>query len=242
MFHVQLSRVPGAIAVIALAAAAAGCGTGGTTASGQTAAHSAKAGHPVAGGPAYTAAQLRSALLGSVNGVKPAGPVEAGPYASLQGLTVKKHSVAGVKVTPAKCATASGTGLSSAKFNSAPATVVTFRFKTVEFSEVLLAPPAAELAAAIAHKIPAGCTRYHAVVKGKRYNYRLTEARAPRIGEAASELNVRASGAASANIWTVIYRSHGLVGSVTVVGPGATKAIVDELAKLIYARAQKALA
>ena len=241
MFHVQLSRVPGAIAVIALAAAAAGCGTGGTTASGQTAAHSAKAGHSAAGGPAYTAAQLRSALLGSVNGVKPAAPVEAGPYGSLPGLTAKKQSLADVKITPAKCATASGTGLSSGKFTSVPATVVTFRFKTVEFSEVLLAPPSALLTAALAHKIPAGCTRYHAVVKGKRYNYRITETRAPRLGNAASELNVRASGAASANIWTVIYRSHGLVGSVTVVGPGATKAIASDLAKLVYSRAQKVL-
>jgi hypothetical protein len=239
MFPVQLSRVPGAIAVIALAAAAAGC-SGGTTA----AQPAAKTGHAAAAsaGSAYTAAQLRSALLTSVNGVRPAVPAEAGAYGSLPGVTATKRSLAGVKITPAKCARATATGLSSGKFNASPATVVTFRFATVGASEVLLAPPSAMLATALAQRIPAGCTRYQARIGGKTYTYRITQERAPRIGDGSSEVNVRATGPSTANIWTVIYRSHGLVGAVTLIGPHASKAAAEALTRLAYARAMAHLA
>jgi hypothetical protein len=242
MLPVQLSRVPGAIAVIALAAAAAGC-SGGTTA----AQPAAKTGHAAAAsaasaGSAYTAAQLRSALLTSVNGVRPAVPAEAGAYGSLPGVTATKRSLAGVKITPAKCARVSATGLSSGKFNAFPATVVTFRFAAVGASEVLLAPPSAMLTTALAQRIPGGCSRYRARIGGKTYTYRVTQERAPRIGDASSEVNVRATGPSTANIWTIIYRSHGLVGAVTLIGPHASKAAAEALTKLAYARAMAHLA
>lgn len=146
-----------------------------------------------------------------------------------------------MKITPAKCASASGTGLSSGKFDKVPATVTTFRFATVGASEVLLSPPSTMLAAALAHRIPAGCSRYQARVGGKTYAYRITQVRAPRLGDATSELNVRATGAASANIWMVIYRSHGLVGAVTLIGRHATKAAADALATMAYQHARKVL-
>ena len=240
MLPVQLSRVPGAVAVVALtAAAAAGCGGGGGTAA-QTANVSHAA--PAKAMSAYTAGQLRGALLPSVNGVRPAAKIQSGSYGSLPGVAATKHSLAGVKITPAKCATATGTGLSSGKFSQAPATVVTFRFATVGASEVLLSPPSSMLAAALAHNIPAGCSRYRARVGGKTYTYRISQVRAPHLGDATTELNVRATGASSANIWTVIYRSHGVVGAITLVGPHASKAAADALAKLAYTYAHAHLA
>jgi hypothetical protein len=242
MLPVQLSRVPGAVAVIALAAAAAGCGGSGTAAKPAANVHHAAPLQAAQAGSAYTAAQLRSALLTSVNGVRPAGPAQAGAYGSLSGVTATKNSLSGVKITPAKCASASGTGLSSAKFSRVPATVVTFRFATVGASEVLLSPPSTMLAAALAHRIPAGCSRYRARIGGKTYTYRITQERAPRLGDASTELNVRATGAASANIWTVIYRSHGLVGAVTLIGQHANKAAAEALAKLAYGYAHAHLA
>jgi hypothetical protein len=241
MHPAQLSRVPGALAAVALAAAAAGCGGGGTAAKPPAKpAKAAQAAYTLAGS-AYTSAQLRSALLTSVNGVKPAVSAEAGAYGSLPGVTATKQSLTGVKITPARCAGATGTGLSSGKFDKVPATVTTFRFATVAASEVLLSPPANMLAAALAHRIPAGCSRYQARVGGKTYTYRITEVRAPRLGDAAAELNVRATGAATANIWTVIYRSHGMVGAVTLIGPHATKAAADALTTLAYNHARKTL-
>jgi len=239
MFPVQLSRVPAALAVVALAAAAAGCSGGGGTAA-QSANVSRAA--PAHAASVYTAAQLRSALLTSVNGVRPVAPATAGPYGALPGVTATKRSLSGVKITPAKCANAAGTGLSSGKFSQVPATVVTFRFAAVGASEVLLAPPSSMLTAALSHQIPAGCSRYRATIAGKTYTYRIRQGRAPKLGDAATELNVRATGASTANIWTVIYRSRGLVGAVTLIGPRATKAAVEALTRLAYQHAQKSLA
>jgi hypothetical protein len=227
--------MPGAIAAIAIAAAVAGCGSGGT------AAKTTKASQDAQAGPAYTAAQLRGALLTSVNGARPAAPVESGDYGSLPGVKASRQSLSGVKISPAKCATATATGLTSAKFNRVPATVATFRDGADGVSEVLLAPPASMLTAALVHKIPAGCYHYFARVGGRSYSYQIKAEPAPRIGDAASELNVRASGDASANIWTVLYRARGMVGAVTVVGQDASRAGAEALAKMAYAHAQKSL-
>jgi hypothetical protein len=237
MFRVHHSRVPAAIAAIAVAAAAAGCSSGGTPA--KTA--SKTTGHDTKSSSAYTASQLRAALLTSVNGARPVIPVESGAYGSLAGVKETRQSVSGVKIIPAKCATASGSGLSSPVYNNVPATVATFRVGTDGLSEVLLAPPAAMLQSALVRKIPAGCSHYHARVGSRTFTYWIKEVPAPRIGSAASELNVRASGDASANIWTIIYRTSTLVGAITLVGVDASRSGAEALAKQAYAYATKTL-
>jgi hypothetical protein len=237
MFRVHHSRVPAAIAAILLAAAAAGCSSGGTPA--KTAAK--KTSHDTTSSSAYTASQLRSALLTSVNGARPVIPVESGAYGSLPGVKATRQSVSGVKITPAKCASASGSGLSSPMYNDVPATVATFRVGTDGVSEVLLAPPSSMLQSALVRKIPAGCSHYHAQVGTKTYTYSIKEVTAPSIGTAASELNVRASGDASANIWTIIYRTSTMVGAITLVGVNATQSGAESLAKQAYSYATKSL-
>jgi hypothetical protein len=240
MFKVQSPRGPAMIAAVALAVAAAGCSNGSTKAHTTGASAASKA--TQAAGPVYTSGQLRGALLSRLNGTKPAVPVESGDYGSLPGVKATRQSLHGVKITPAKCATATATGLASPKFDQVPATVATFRDGADGVSEVLLSPPSTLLDAALTHSIPAGCSRYHAEVGGKMYTYRIKQEPAPRLGDAASELNVRASGGASANIWTVIYRSNGLVGAVTLVGQNANRKSAGELAEMAYSHAQKSLA
>jgi hypothetical protein len=239
MFHVHSPRVPATIAAVAaLAAVAAGCGNGGTPARMAGASQAATA----PAGPVYTAAQLRDALLTTLNGVKPAVPVESGLYGELPGVKATRASLSGVKITPAKCATASSTGLASPKFDQVPATVTTFRDGADGVSEVLLSPPASLMTSALTHAIPAGCAEYHARVGGHTYTYRVRQAAAPALGTEASELNVRAFGTDTANIWTVIYRTTGMVGAVTVVGAKASRADADTLATMAYQHAEKMLA
>jgi hypothetical protein len=241
MFDAHHFRVPAVIAAIAIAAGAAGCSSGSTPAKTTTKTTTTQTGQTTKTEYAYTAAQLRGALLSTVNGTGPAVPVESGPYGSLPGVKATRESVNGVKITPAKCASASGSGLSSAKYNQVPATVATFRDGTDGVSEVLLAPPAALLSSALVRKIPAGCSHYFARVGHHTFTYRLKEMPAPHLGTAASELNVRASGDASADIWTIIYRTGNLVGAVTLVGEHATRAGAEALAKQAYAHANKSL-
>jgi hypothetical protein len=239
MFHVHSPRVPATIAAVAaLAALAAGCSNGGTAAHTTGASKAAT----TQSGPVYTAAQLRNALLTTLNGVKPAVPIESGLYGELPGVKATRASLKGVKITPAKCATASSTGLASPKFDQVPATVTTFRDGSDGVSEVLLSPPAALMNSALTHAIPAGCAEYHAKVGSHTYTYRVKQEAAPSLGRDASELNVRASGSDSANIWTVIYRTTGMVGAVTLVGSKASKADADTLAEIAYQHAEKMLA
>jgi hypothetical protein len=238
MFHVHSPRVPATIAAVAaLAAVAAGC-SNSPAATHTTGASKATT---VQTGPVYTAAQLRDALLTTLDGVKPAVPVESGLYGDLPGVKATRASLNGVKITPAKCATASSTGLASPKFNQVPATVTTFRDGSDGVSEVLLSPPAALMNSALTHAIPAGCAEYHAKVGSHTYTYRVRQAAAPALGNETSELNVRAFGSDSANIWTVIYRTSGMVGAVTLVGAKASKADADTLAEMAYQHAEKML-
>jgi hypothetical protein len=239
MFHAQRFRVPAVVAAIAIAAGAAGCSSGGTAATTTTKTNQSTQNSQTT--YAYTAAQLRDALLAKVHGARPAVPVESGAYGTLPGVKATRATVTGVKITPAKCATASGTGLSSSKYNQVPATVATFRDGTDGVSEVLLAPPATLLSTALVRKIPAGCSHYLARVGNRTFTYSLKEEQAPRIGDAASELNVRASGDASANIWTIIYRTSTMVGAITLVGEHASRAGAEALAKAAYAHATKTL-
>src|ERR1700733_1706405 len=153
MFHAHRSRVPAVVAAIAIAAGAAGCSSGGTAAKTTTKTNQSTQNTQTT--YAYTAAQLRDALLTKVHGARPAVPVESGAYGTLPGVKATRATVTGVKITPAKCATASGTGLSSSKYNQVPATVATFRDGSDGVSEVLLAPPATLLSTALVRKIPA---------------------------------------------------------------------------------------
>jgi hypothetical protein len=245
MFQTHYSRVPAAVAALALATAVAGCagssGSSGASSAGSSGGTAAKPPASTGAGPAYTVSQLRAALLTKVNGARPAAPVQAGDYGSLPGVKASRQTLSGVTITPPRCASATATGLASSKFDSVPATVATFRDGTDGVSEVLLAPPSSMLQTAITHNIPAGCSRYHAKVDGKIYTYQIKQEPAPRIGEAASELNVRATGDSSANIWTIIYRSGGLVGAITLVGASASKASAEALARAAYAQAHKNL-
>src|SRR5579863_2625764 len=245
MFQTHYSRVPAAVAALALATAVGGCGgssgSSGSSSSGSSGGNAAKPAANAGAGPAYTVSQLRAALLPTVNGARPAAPVQSGDYGSLPGVKASRQTLSGVRISPARCASATATGLASSKFDNVPATVATFRDGADGVSEVLLAPPSSMLQTAIAHNIPAGCSCYHAKVDGKTYTYEIKQEPAPRIGEAASELNVRAAGDSSANIWTVIYRSGGLVGAITLVGADASRAGAEALARAAYAQAQKNL-
>src|SRR5579871_2881410 len=111
--------LPAALALLA----AAGCGHSAGTHAGPT----ARAGSAVTGEAALSVGQLRSALLDSVSGQRPAAPAQAGQYGSLPDVQASRQTMSGVKVTPARCAQATTTGFNSAAFTHAPASVVTFR-------------------------------------------------------------------------------------------------------------------
>jgi hypothetical protein len=187
-----------------------------------------------------TAAQLRGALLTRVNGVAAAAPASSGKYSSLTAANTSKNGTNAGQVTPKTCAGAAA-GFNPTALAASPAAAVTFKVGSNGVSEVLIASSAKTAATALAGHIPAECAKYQAKVAGKTYTYGATEQKVTGIGQQAQVLNVQAADTKANNLWSLIYRGKGFVGTVTVVGPNASKEAVTELGKQAYAYAAKTL-
>jgi len=221
------------------AAAVAGCSNSAST---SHASATQSAGVAAATGQkAFTASELKGALLTKVNGDKPAATAESGDYGTLPDVQTSKQTMTGVKVNPAKCAEASVTGFNSASFADAPAAVVTFRVGNDGVSEVLVSASSSLATTALGNKLPAGCAHYKATVDGKTFRYSVKEASLSGIGDQARALNVKAAGYSEVDVWSVVFRGDGFVGAVTMVGPDASKAGVTTLAENAYANATQSL-
>jgi hypothetical protein len=223
----------GLLLVPVAVASVAGCSGSGTS---TATAASAKA----ASSTGFSAAKLRSALLTQVNGVAAAAPASSGKYSALSAAKTGKQGASAVQVTPKTCAGAA-TGFNPAALAGAPAAAVTFRVGTNGISEVLIASSTKSASTVIAGGIPAECAKYQAKVGGKTYTYGTVEQAVTGIGQQARVLNVQAAGAKSDNLWSLIYRGKGFVGTVTVVGPNASQKAVTELGQQAYAFAVKSL-
>jgi hypothetical protein len=191
----------------------------------------------------FSAGRLSSALLMRVNGVSPAGRVEAGSYASLPEVRQAARSVAGIAVTPKGCsqpAAAGGIGLDGL-LGSAPAAVVNFRVGPNGVSEVLAAPPDSAAAVALGARVPDQCTRYTTTSFGKSNQYAVRQSRVTGIGRQARMLSVSPVGSASDEVWSLVYRGAGFVGAITIAGPDASASAVRQLGQQAYAYAAKSL-
>lgn len=224
---------------LAGAAAVAGCSNSATTS--QASATQSAGVAAATGQKAYTAGELKRALLTNVNGDKPAAAAESGNYGTLPAVQTSKQTMTGVKVKPAKCAEASVTGFNSASFTDAPAAVVTFKVGKDGVSEVLVTASSQLASKALGNKLPAGCGHYDATVDGKTFRYSVKEASLRGIGNQARALNVKAAGYSEVDVWSVVFRGDGFVGAVTMVGPDASKASVTTLAEIAYSHASQSL-
>jgi hypothetical protein len=225
-------RIASGLLLVPIAVASvAGCSGGTSTATTSMAKSSANTG--------FSAAKLRGALLTQVNGVAAAAPASSGNYSSLSGANASKGANA-VQVTPKTCAGAV-TGFNPTTLAGSPAAAVTFQVGTNGISEVLIASSAKSASTVLAGRIPAECAKYQAKVGGKTYTYGTTEQAVTGIGQQASVLNVQPADAKSENLWSVIYRGKGFVGTVTVVGPNSSQKAVTELGQQAYAFAIKSL-
>jgi hypothetical protein len=227
------------LAALALLAAVTGCG--GPASTGQARATQTAGVAAVTGAKVYTAAQLKDALLAKISGDRPAAAAEAGAYGKLPDVQTSKQSTKDVKVVPAKCADATVAGFNSVAFARAPAAVVTFRVGRDGVSEVLVSASSQLAKTALTDQLPAGCAYYKATIDGKTYSYAVRQSTVAGLADQARALNVKASGYAQVDVWSVVYRGPGFVGAVTMVGPTATLRGVKTLAGQAYSHAEQSL-
>jgi hypothetical protein len=185
--------------------------------------------------------KLRGALLTKVNGVPAAGPASIGAYGALAAANTGSRPAKGGQVTPKACAAAAESGFRPAALHGAGAAAVTFVVAKNVVSEVLIASSASSESAALAGLVPAHCARYVATVDGKSVTYTVSETAVTGIGKQAKALDVHPNGGGAQEMWSLIYRGAGFVGTVTVVGPNASEQAVRELGQQAYAFAAKSL-
>jgi hypothetical protein len=227
-----------ALALLA-AAAVAGCGTSASTSQARTTETASAA--AATESKAYTAAQLKDALLTKVRGERPAAAPEAGDYGTLPDVQTSKQTMKGVKVTPAKCSGVTVTGFNSAALSHAPAALVTFRVGRDGVSEVLVSASSQLAETALSARLPTRCSHYRATTDGKTLSYTVRQSTVGGLADQARALNVKASGYAQVDAWSVVYRGRGFVGAVTMVGPGASLQGVKTLARQSYSYAGQSL-
>jgi hypothetical protein len=193
---------------------------------------------------AFSASQLRAALLTRVNGAGPATKPEAGSYGSIPEIQAATKALAALQVTPKQCVRATvlqAIVLDTGALGSAPAAVVNFKVGTNGVSEVLAAPADGATAASLSKPIPAGCDRYTAVSNGKAYHFAVQQSWAKGIGlHPARVLHIKTVGV-KGDLWSVLYQGTGFVGTITVDGPNSTEAAVREIATQAYDYAARVL-
>jgi hypothetical protein len=225
-------RASWVLLVPAAVAGLAACSSGGGHPAGATA--SPSAGKALSG--VFSAAELRGALLTRVNGVAAATPASSGAYATLSAAS----TAAPGQVTPKACSGAATQGFNPAAFGGATAAAVTFKVAGNGVSEMLITSTGKSAATALAGSVPAGCAKYAEKVDGKTVSYGLTETAVSGIGQQAKVVNLHSATAAD-DRWSLIYRGHDFIGTVTVTGPNASEAAVRELGQQAYAFAAKSL-
>jgi hypothetical protein len=237
MSNGRLWRALGWVLVPAVVAGAAGCGSSG---SGQADAKGTMAAKSMSG--TFTTSDLKGALLSKVNGVAAASPASIGKYSSLPTATNGgQKSPSTINVTPKTCSGTATTGFNPTALSGAPAAVVTFKVGTNSVSEMLIASSAQSGTTALSGKMPAECSTYTEKMDGKSFTYVSKESKVTGVGKQAKMLNVHASGMGGANLWSLMYRGSGFVGTVTVIGPNASQKAVTQLGQQAYAYAAKTL-
>lgn len=218
----------------------AGCSGGGH--SGASASSAAAASAAAKASRLSSEEKLRGALLTRVNGVAAAAPASIGDYGTLAAANViSQGGVSQGSVNPKACTAAARSGFEPAALRGAEAAAVTFKVAKNMVSEVLISSSGRPATAAISGLVPAQCAHYVAKAGGKSVTYSVSQAAVSGIGRQATALDVRPSGSGAQEMWSLIYRGAGFVGTVTVVGPNASEKAVQELGQQAYAFAAKTL-
>ena len=162
-------------------------------------------------------------------------------FRSLAAVNAASEAALGGQVTPKACTTPARSGFRPAALQGAEAAGVTFQVAKNMVSEVLIASPAGSASAALAALVPPHCASYVAKADGKSVTYSVSETAVTGIGKQARALDVHPNGGGAQEMWSLIYRGSGFVGTVTVVGPNASELAVRELGQQAYAFAAKSL-
>jgi hypothetical protein len=223
------------------ATSVAACGGGGDGAKTQQVKSTGRA---ALAGTAFTSDQLRQALLAEPTGYKRAGEPDAGEYGALKVVQNFEQLQRQVTLDKPNCAgKAGGVPGGQALDKSAPAAIASFsKGNGQTVTETLMAMPTDAAEKYVAGRLPEACASFRAKVGGKWSEHRVVQSPPGAIGEGSRTVGVATrSGTSSMKTWYVVLHGRRYLATVSLIGPNATRAEAEQLARQADAQAQRIL-
>jgi hypothetical protein len=126
---------------------------------------------------------------------------------------------------------------------SAPAAIGSFsKANGQTITETIMSMPSDAADRHVKGRIPQACSTFRAKVGGKWSDHRMVESPPGTIGEGSRTVGVatRSSGSAM-KTWYVVLRGPRYLATVSLIGPNATRAEAEQLARQADAQAQRIL-
>lgn len=193
------------------------------------------------GAGAYNADQLTQALLTDVPGYVRAGAPQWGEYGSLAAVQNLNQMQQAVKLDKPQCASSTRALALEKEVQTAPSALVAFtRGGDRSLTETLMAVGPDVAARQVRVRVPAGCRTFRVKVDGRWVPDRIVEPSGARIGEGSRVAGVVA-GTSGVHTWFVVLRSRGYLATITLYGPGASRAEAERFARRAYQQAERIL-
>ncbi|MEV4003965.1 hypothetical protein [Actinomadura sp. NPDC049753] len=191
-------------------------------------------------GIGYTSAQLAQALLQQPSGYRRAGEPDWGEYGSLKAIQNASRLQREAVLDKPSCGKARPGGDVA---GDVPAALVSFTGdRGLTATETLMSMSAADAEKQVNARVPPGCLRFRTRVGSTWAAHRVAEAPKGEIGEGSRTVGVAtAGGGASTRTWYVVFRGRRFLATITVFGPGATRADAERLAGEALAQAGRVL-
>jgi hypothetical protein len=193
-----------------------------------------------AAGIGYTSAQLVQALLQQPSGYRRAGEPDWGEYGSLKAIQNASRLQRDAVLDKPRCGTGRpGGGVAG----DVPAALVSFTgSRGVTATETLMGMSAGDAEKQVNARVTPGCLKFRTRVGSAWAEHRVVEAPKGDIGEGSRTVGVTtAGGGARTRTWYVVFRGRHYLATITVFGPGATRAEAERLAREALAQAQRVL-
>jgi hypothetical protein len=227
--------------VTVTAATAVACGGGGD---GDEAGQPKSTGRAALAGTAYTSDQLEQALLTEAAGYRRNGEPDSGEYGALKAIQNFNQLQRQVKIDKPACGNYGSTRPGGPPVEkSAPAAIVSFsKGNGQSVTETLMALPTDSAEKHVNARLPDGCAAFKTKVGGQWADHRVVQSPPGAIGEGSRTVGITtASGGSSLKSWYVVLRGRRYLATISLIGPNATRAEAEQLARQADAQAERIL-
>ncbi|QFG22821.1 hypothetical protein [Actinomadura sp. WMMB 499] len=193
-------------------------------------------------GIGYTSDQLSQALLTELTGYQRTGDPDLGEYGTLRAIRNAAHLRENVVLDKPDCAEGAG-GPGGNIPAKVPAALVTFaKGNGQTATQTLMGMPPDEADEQVNARVPSDCLEFKTRIGTKWATHRVAEAPRGGIGEGSRTVGVTTlAGTGHTKAWYVVFRGRDYLATISVVGPNATRAEAERIARAALGNAGRFL-